>query len=119
MGGGGGMGGVDAQSVCSASLPPRHSLLPSNTKTDERLFFVFRDLVDLPDPAIVQDAFCRFGNLIEAQCIRNKKCGYARYGTAKSAHAAISALNGEDLLGSRIKVEVADADSRGKRPRID
>jgi len=118
-GSGGGVNDVDAQLVCSAILPPKQPILPTNTKTEERLFFVLREALDLPDPAIITDAFCRFGNLIEAQCIRNKKCGYARYGSKLSANQAIVTLNGEDLLGSRIKVEVADEDRRGKRPRTD
>ena len=128
MGGGGvGMGGamgysggsVDAQSVCSAKLPPRQPCVPSNTRCDERLFFVLKEAREIPDPAIITDLFCRFGDLIDAVCIRGKKCGYARYGSRLSSSQAMACLNNEDVLGSRIKIEVADEERKPKRARLD
>lgn len=110
----------DAQDVCSAKLPPKESTVASNMRCEERLFFVLRDARDCPDPDIITDVFCRFGNLIDAACLRGKKCGYARYASKESAARAIACLDGEDLLCSRFKVEVAeDQSSRGKRPRYD
>ena len=117
---GGGGGGVDAASVCSVHLPPSQPTLPLNTKTEERLFFLFRDPIDVQtSAAVITDAFCRFGNLIEAACIRGKRCGYARYGSRRSAGQALSLLNGAELMGSRLKVEVADEERRTKRARMD
>ena len=121
-GGGGGFGGggaVDAQNVCSAKLPPKQPTLPPNTRCEERLFFVLKEAREIPDPAIITDVFCRFGDLIDAQCIRGKKCGYARYANRISSGQALETLNGEDLLGSRLKIEVADEERRNKRPRVD
>jgi len=115
-----GAGVNDAQKVCSAKLPAKEQLVPGNTKCEERLFFVLKDARDCPDPDIITDLFCRFGQLIEAGCIRGKKCGYARYGRKENAARALAMLDGEDLLGSRFKVEVAeDQTSRTKRPRYD
>ena len=130
MGGGGGMGGgaaaasggignVDAQNVCSAKLPARQPCVPSNTRCDERLFFVLKEAREIPDPAIITDLFCRFGDLIDAVCIRGKKCGYARYASRLSSSQAMACLNNEDVLGSRIKIEVADEERKPKRARMD
>jgi len=110
---------VDAQTVCSAKLPSKQCVLPSNVRCEERLFFVLKDARHMPNPAIITDVFSRFGNLIDAACIRGKKCGYARYGDRKSANQALKMLDNEDLLGSRLKVEVAAEDWRNKRARID
>lgn len=120
--GGSGMRGAsmadsNAQSVCSAKLPARKELLPANTKCEERLFFVLKDAHETPNPEIIKDVFCRFGNLIDAFCLRGRKCGYARYATKQSAHSCIKTLNGEDLLGSRLAVEIAEDASDRKRPR--
>ena len=115
----GGGGGTDAQQVCSAILPARQPLMPANTRTEERLFFAFKDMIGLPDPAVISDAFCRFGNLIEATCIPRKRCGYARYASAASAQAAIKVLNDHDLQGARLRVQVADDDKERKRPRME
>jgi len=114
--GGGGGGGKDAQDVCSVNLPGRAKMLPASTPRLISLWFLLPDLDKLPDPEIVTDAFCRFGNLIDATCLRGKKCGYANYGSEQSASAAISTLNGCQFLGSRFRVEVAD-ETRSKRKR--
>lgn len=114
-----GDGVKDAQAVCSAKLPERMPVLPINTKSAKRLFWVLKDAREQPNPEVMSDAFCRFGNLIEVFCIRNKKCGYARYATEEAAERAIEVLDGEDLLGSRIRVEFAEDLGSGdhKRPR--
>jgi len=114
--GGGGSGGKDAQDFCSANLPGRAKMLPAATPRLVSLWFLLPDLDTLPDPDIVTDAFCRFGNLIDATCLRGKKCGYANYGSRQSASAAISTLNGCQFMGSRFRVEVAD-ETRSKRKR--
>eukprot|EP00088_Acartia_fossae_P060945 TRINITY_DN7308_c0_g1_i3.p1 TRINITY_DN7308_c0_g1~~TRINITY_DN7308_c0_g1_i3.p1 ORF type:complete len:523 (-),score=160.34 TRINITY_DN7308_c0_g1_i3:305-1873(-) len=115
-----GAGETDASKVSSAKLPPPCEILPANTKCEERLFFVLKEARDTPNPDIIKDLFCRFGNLIEAYCLRGKKCGYARYASKESANAAIAAIDGEDVLGSRIKVEIAEDVPQGnKRARRD
>jgi len=114
-----GAGVSDAQKVCSAKLPERQPCLAENTRCDERLFFVLKAAHDVPNPAVITDVFCRFGNLIDAVCIRGKKCGYARYGNKESAANAMRALDGEDLLGSKLKIEVADDERGAKKRRMD
>ena len=114
-----GMGVSDAQKVCSAKLPDRQPILAENTRCEERLFFVLKDARDIPNPEIITDVFCRFGNLIDAVCLRGKKCGYARFGNKASADAVMRELNGEDLLGSRMKIEIADEERGARKRRID
>ena len=74
---------------------------------------------EAPPPGIVTDVFCRFGNLIDAYCLRGKKCGYARYASKESAAEALAVLNDVTLVGSRLKVVEADEEKSGKRPRLD
>lgn len=118
MGFGGGYE-TDAQAVCSAKLPARQPTLPATTRVEERLFFVLKDALEPPAPAMVTDLFCRFGNLIDAYCLPRKKCGYARYAKKESADEAVALLNDQDLLNSRLKVVLADEEKPGKRPRLD
>ena len=110
---------VDAQKVCSARLPAKQPLCEPNKRMEERLFFVLKEARDCPDPAIITDVFARFGNLIDATCLRGKKCGYARYADKASANQAVAVLNNQDLLGSRMKIEIADDERGSKRRRID
>ena len=119
FGGGGGVSEADAQAVCSAKLPSRQPIVPISAGTEERLFFVFKDAREAPPPGIVTDVFCRFGNLIDAYCLRGKKCGYARYASKESAAEALAVLNAVTLVGSRLKVVEADEEKSGKRPRLD
>ena len=127
-GGVGGVGGKkllgddvqDVQDVCSAKLPPKQEQLPMNTKSVQRLFWVLKDARDSPNPEVMKDVFCRFGDLIEVYCLKGKKCGYARYASNDAADRAIKCLDGEDLLGSRFRVEIAEEQSSdAKRPRRD
>lgn len=110
----------DVQEVCSATLPPKQEQLPMNTKSVQRLFWVLKDARDSPNPEVMKDVFCRFGDLIEVYCLKGKKCGYARYASEEAAGRAIKCLDGEDLLGSRFRVEIAEEQgSDAKRPRRD
>jgi len=108
-------------SMFSGELPPSQPLAPSGTQCQERLFFVCKDSRDNPPPNILTDVFGRFGNLIEAYLMKGKKCGYAKYATKESAQRAIQGLNEQTLMGSYLKVLVAEESSadRAKRPRMD
>jgi len=125
MGGVPGMGGPPSNtfdsSMFSGELPPSQPMAPSGTECKERLFFVCKDSRDNPPPHILTDVFGRFGNLIEAYLMKGKKCGYAKYATKESAQMAIEGLNEQTLMGSYLKVLVAEESSsdRAKRPRMD
>jgi len=120
---GGGMGGSSTfdPTMFSGELPPSQPLAPSGTECQERLFFVCKDSRDNPPPHILTDVFGRFGNLIEVYLMKGKKCGYAKYATKESAQMAIQGLNEQTLMGSFLKVLVAEESSadRAKRPRMD
>jgi RNA recognition motif-containing protein len=108
-------------SMFSGELPPPQPLASSGTQCEERLFFVCKNSRDNPPPHILTDVFSRFGNLIEAYLMKGKKCGYAKYASKESAQRAIMGLNEQTLMGSYLKVLVAEESSadRAKRPRMD
>jgi len=108
-------------SMFSGELPPPQPLASSGTQCEERLFFVCKNSRDNPPPHILTDVFGRFGNLIEAYLMKGKKCGYAKYASKESAERAILGLNEQTLMGSYLKVLVAEESSadRAKRPRMD
>jgi len=108
-------------SMFSGELPPSQPLAPSGTQCQERLFFVCKESRDNPPPHILTDVFGRFGNLIEVYLMKGKKCGYAKYATKESAQKAIQGLNEQTLMGSFLKVLVAEESNadRAKRPRMD
>ena len=69
---------------------------------------------------VLQDIFCRFGNLIEVYIMARKTCGYAKYSSKKSANWAIEALHGQEVCGSWLTVILADPQVAGrKRPKFD
>jgi len=51
--------------------------------------------------------------------MQGKKCGYAKFATQESAHAAIAGLNNQTLCGSKLAVLVAEGQRDSKRPRTD
>jgi len=108
-------------SMFSGELPVPQPLASSGTQCEERLFFVCKNSRDNPPAHILTDVFSRFGNLIEAYLMKGKKCGYAKYASKESAQRAIQGLNEQTLMGSYLKVLVAEESSadRAKRPRMD
>lgn len=87
------------------------------TPVKERLFIVFN-----PHPLpldILEDIFCRFGNLIEVYLVSGKNVGYAKFADRMSANDAISTLHGKILNGVRLKVMLADSprEESNKRQR--
>jgi len=108
-------------SMFSGELPPSQPMASSGAQCQERLFFVCKDSRDNPPAHILTDVFGRFGNLIEAYLMKGKKCGYAKYASKESAQRAIQGLNEQTLMGSYLKVLVAEESSadRAKRPRMD
>ena len=54
--------------------------------------------------------------------LRNKNFGYAKYSSSASAEKAIEVLNGQEVLGKKMKVLPAEppksSESARKRPRM-
>ncbi|XP_051842102.1 RNA-binding protein 45 isoform X3 [Antechinus flavipes] len=98
-------------------LPSCKKNAPPETAVKERLFIVFN-----PHPLpldVLEDIFCRFGNLIEVYLVSGKNVGYAKYADRTSANDAIATLHGKILNGVRLKVMLADSprEESNKRQR--
>ncbi|XP_047628918.1 RNA-binding protein 45 isoform X2 [Phacochoerus africanus] len=98
-------------------LPSCKKKAPPETPVKERLFIVFN-----PHPLpldVLEDIFCRFGNLIEVYLVSGKNVGYAKYADRISANDAITTLHGKILNGVRLKVMLADSprEESNKRQR--
>lgn len=98
-------------------LPSCKKKAPPETPVKERLFIVFN-----PHPLpldVLEDIFCRFGNLIEVYLVSGKNVGYAKYADRISANDAIATLHGKILNGVRLKVMLADSprEESNKRQR--
>lgn len=91
---------------CSISLPPPQPLVPMETTVSERLF-----LVCTPHPPplyALKDVFSRFGGLIDVYLLKGKRCGYALFSSSTTAINAKTSLNGQDVMGARLKVMLAE-----------
>ncbi|XP_040297251.1 LOW QUALITY PROTEIN: RNA-binding protein 45-like [Bufo bufo] len=108
---------VASQLQTDASLPRYKKKAPADAHCRERLFIVFN-----PHPLsldVMEDVFCRFGNLIEVLLFRGKNVGYARYSEVYSANDAISVLHGKMVNSVKLKVMQADSpkEESNKRQR--
>ncbi|XP_049629397.1 RNA-binding protein 45 [Suncus etruscus] len=114
---GGSSGSQLPQIQTDVALPSCKKKAPSETPVKERLFIVFN-----PHPLpldVLEDIFCRFGNLIEVYLVSGKNVGYAKFADRLSANDAISTLHGKILNGVRLKVMLADSprEESNKRQR--
>lgn len=114
---GGSSGSQLPQIQTDVVLPSCKKKAPPETPVKERLFIVFN-----PHPLpldVLEDIFCRFGNLIEVYLVSGKNVGYAKYADRISANDAISTLHGKILNGVRLKVMLADSprEESNKRQR--
>ncbi|XP_075036646.1 RNA-binding protein 45 isoform X1 [Mixophyes fleayi] len=108
---------VATQLQTDATLPAYRKKAPSDAQSKERLFVVFN-----PHPLtldVMEDVFCRFGNLIEVYIVPGKNVGYVRYAEVSSANEAISTLHGKMVNGVKLKVMQAESprDESNKRQR--
>lgn len=87
-----------------------------NYPEGSRLFIVLTKPV--PD-YILQDVFSRFGALEYVHLQKDKNYGYAKYTTSAAAQYAMQFLNNTDIIGQKLKIQIANppSDSR-KRQRI-
>ncbi|KAM4024095.1 RNA-binding protein 45 [Anomaloglossus baeobatrachus] len=100
-----------------ATLPACKKKAHLDAQCKERLFVVFN-----PHPLsldMMDDVFCRFGNLIEVYIVPGKNVGYVRYSEVYSANDAIAALHGKLVNGVKLKVMQAESpkDESNKRQR--
>ena len=54
-----------------------------------------------------------FGSCIEAYVFQGNNCGFAKFGSEKSAQQAINVLDGKKVLGCNLKVMVAEPEGYG------
>ncbi|XP_005373450.2 PREDICTED: RNA-binding protein 45 isoform X1 [Chinchilla lanigera] len=114
---GGSSGSQLPQIQTDVILPSCKKKADPETPVKERLFIVFN-----PHPLpldVLEDIFCRFGNLIEVYLVSGKNVGYAKFADRMSANDAISTLHGKILNGVRLKVMLADSprEESNKRQR--
>ncbi|KAM4859409.1 RNA-binding protein 45 isoform 2-T2 [Thomomys bottae] len=114
---GGSSGSQLPQIQTDVILPSCKKKVPPETPVKERLFVVFN-----PHPLpldVLEDIFCRFGNLIEVYLVSGKNVGYAKFADRLSANDAIATLHGKILNGVRLKVMLADSprEESNKRQR--
>ncbi|XP_075465099.1 RNA-binding protein 45-like isoform X2 [Ascaphus truei] len=105
------------QLLSDAILPACKKKAPSDSESKERLFVLFKPHTLTID--VMEDVFCRFGNLIEVFLVRGKNLGYAKYTEKSSADEAIATLHGKTVNGVKLRVTVAESprDKSNKRQR--
>ncbi|XP_042678344.1 RNA-binding protein 45 isoform X2 [Centrocercus urophasianus] len=112
---GGTSGSPLLQPQTDALLPPPKKKVPPDTSVKERLFVLFH-----PHPlpvTILEDVFCRFGNLIKVYLVAGKNVAYAKFADRASASEAITALHGKIVNGVRLKVRLADSPTEESNKR--
>ena len=84
----------------SSSTVPKEG--DSNRAYKARLFIICSPRA-LATP-ILEDAFCRFGALIDVYTLPGKTIGYAKFDSRQSAEDCRHTLNGAEVAGCRLKV---------------
>ena len=79
----------------------------SNRSYKARLFIICSPRA-LATP-ILEDAFCRFGSLMEVYTLPGKTIGYAKFDSRQAAEDCRHTLNGAEIAGCRLKVRGFDA----------
>eukprot|EP01112_Ceratiomyxa_fruticulosa_P006373 TRINITY_DN1716_c0_g1_i6.p1 TRINITY_DN1716_c0_g1~~TRINITY_DN1716_c0_g1_i6.p1 ORF type:complete len:138 (+),score=32.23 TRINITY_DN1716_c0_g1_i6:167-580(+) len=109
-------GNTNTTVATTNSNAPSENQEDRNYPEGSRLFIVLSKA--LPE-YILQDVFSRFGGLEYVRLQKEKNYGFAKYTTAMSAQYALQYLNGTEVHGQKLKVQIAapPTDSR-KRQRI-
>lgn len=82
--------------------PPKPILNVPTTQCAKKAFFIC--MPEAVSVKLLQDAFCRFGDLINIYLIPGKRHGYAAFASEVSADRAIQQLHGIQLGDCRLKV---------------
>ncbi|KAI5637340.1 RNA recognition motif domain-containing protein [Phthorimaea operculella] len=100
--------------ICSVPLPPMQPMARPSATIAKRCFVVCKPRP--PPQHILQEIFCRFGDLIDVQTFPNKTFAFARYASERAAQEAIRTLNGQTIYGT-VNLKVLEADDKPKDHR--
>lgn len=100
-----------------AQLGPQKPILSAQTQCAKKAFFIC--MPEAISVKLLQDAFCRFGDLINVYLIPGKRHGYAAFASEVSADRAIQQLHGIQLGDCRLKVlECMEQNEHKKRKDV-
>lgn len=95
--------------------PPKPILGLQNAQCAKKAFFIC--MPEAVSVKLLQDAFCRFGDLINVYLIPGKRHGYAAFASEVAADRAIQQLHGIQLGDCRLKVLECMEQNESKRKR--
>lgn len=95
--------------------PPKPILGHQNAQCAKKAFFIC--MPEAISVKLLQDAFCRFGDLINVYLIPGKRHGYAAFASEVAADRAIQQLHGIQLGDCRLKVLECMEQNESKRKR--
>ncbi|CAH1789727.1 unnamed protein product [Owenia fusiformis] len=107
---------MDRISYTNIPLPPPKPMLSLDTPVAQKTFVVFN-----PEPIpihIMEDLFCRFGDMIEAYIVPGRNFGYVKYASKRAAEEAMSVVHGQEVCNSRLKVLPAEESRQEKAKRL-
>lgn len=96
----------DFEYIQGVKIPFAKPLADKNSRLAKRCFLVLKPVP--PPHHVLQNLFCRFGDLIDVSIFPNKTFGFAKYASDKAADEAILTLHGTTLYGVKFKVIEAD-----------
>ncbi|KOB69334.1 RNA-binding protein 45 [Operophtera brumata] len=96
----------DFEYICGVKVPLTKPLASKSSKLAKRCFIVLKPLP--PPHHVLQNIFCRFGDLIDVAVFPNKTFGFAKYASARAAEEAMRTLHEATLYGIKFKVVEAD-----------
>lgn len=98
--------------------PSKPMLNPQTTQCVKKAFFIC--MPEAIPVRVLQDAFCRFGDLINVHLVPNRRHGYAEFASDVAADRAIQQLHGMQIGDCRLKVlECMEQNDRQKRQRME
>lgn len=101
-----------------SQLGPSKPILNAQTPCAKKAFFIC--MPEAVSVKLLQDAFCRFGDLINVYVIPGKRHGYAAFASEVAADRAIQQLHGIQLGDCRLKVlECMEQNETKKRRPMD
>lgn len=108
------------EEICSNDVlaqlgPPKPILFSQTAQCAKKAFFIC--MPEAISVKILQDAFCRFGDLINVYLIPGKRHGYAAFASEVAADRAIQQLHGIQLGDCRLKVLECMEQKESKRMR--
>lgn len=93
------------------AIKPTVSKLDNAAGYAQRLFIVCHPCALAPH--VLQNAFCRFGDLIDVYTLPGKNFGYAKFATTEAAEECKKTLHRASIAGCSLKVIEAEDDRDG------